>query len=71
MKIIFDQFLTKTNNLDKVLISLIFLFPFLLSISIFLADLFASITAITVIYLFFLKENKNIFFKVKFEIYIF
>ena len=53
MKIIFDQFLTKTNNLDKVLISLIFLFPFLLSISIFLADLFASITAITVIYLFF------------------
>ena len=66
MKIIFDQFLTKTNNLDKVLISLIFLFPFLLSISIFLADLFASITAITVIYLFFLKENKNIFFKIKF-----
>ena len=62
MKIIFNQFLYKINNLDKLLSILIFFFPFLLSISIFLADLFASITALIVITLFFLKENKKIFY---------
>ena len=71
MKIIFNHFLNKTNNLDKLLISLVFLFPFLLSISIFFADLFASISALIVIALFFLKENKKIFFQIKFELYFF
>lgn len=65
MKIIFDQFITKTNNLDKILISLIFLFPFLLTISIFLADLFASIAALIVIGLYFISENKKIFSEIK------
>lgn len=71
MKIVFKQFIEKTNSLDKLLISIIFLFPFLLSSSIFLADLFASIAALIVIYLFFFKENKKIFLQLKFEIYYF
>ncbi len=71
MKIIFEQFLTKTNNLDKLLISLIFLFPLLLSISIFLADFFASISALIVIVLLFFKDNKKIFSQIKFESYFF
>ena len=71
MKIIFNQFLYKINNLDKLLSILIFFFPFLLSISIFLADLFASITALIVITLFFLKENKKIFFQIKIQLYYF
>ena len=65
MKIIFNHFLNKTNNLDKLLISLVFLFPFLLTISIFLADLFASITALIVIYLLFFKGNRKIIFEIK------
>ena len=71
MKIIFDQFLSKTNNLDKILISLIFLFPLLLSLSIFLADLFASLSALIVIYLFFSKEIRKFLFQIKSEIYFF
>ena len=71
MKIIFNKFLNKTNNYDKLLISLIFLFPLLLSFSIFLADLFASITALIVIGLFFLKENKKLIFQIKYQIYFF
>jgi hypothetical protein len=71
MKIIFDHFLSKTNNLDKLLISLIFFFPFLLLISIFLADLFASMSALIVIYLFFFKEDKKIFTQIKFESFYF
>ena len=71
MKIIFNQFLHKINNLDKLLIILIFFFPFLLSISIFLADLFASVSALIVISLFFLKENKKIFFQIKIQLYYF
>ena len=66
MKIIFNNFLNKTNNLDKLLISLVFLFPFLLTISIFLADFFASISALIVIYLLFLKENRKIIFQINF-----
>ena len=71
MKIIFDKFLSKTNNLDKLLISLIFFFPFLLIISIFLADLFASISALIVIGLFFFKNEKKILFQIKPESYYF
>ncbi len=71
MKITFNNFLTKTNNLDKLLISLIFLFPLLLSVSIFLADLFASISALIVIGLFFVKESKEIILQIKFKLYYF
>ena len=65
MKIIFTQFVNKTNNLDKLLITLTLFFPFLLSISIFFADLFASISALIILCLLFFKENKKIFYKIK------
>ena len=71
MKIIFEQFLSKTNNLDKILISIIFLFPLLLSISIFIADLFASITALIIIVLLFSKENKKQFSQIKSQLFFF
>ena len=71
MKIIIEQFLSNTNNLDKLLISLISFFPLLLTISIFLADLFASLTALIVIGLLFVKENKNIFYQIRFKLYFF
>ena len=71
MKITINQFLHETNNSDKLLIILIFLFPFLLSISIFLADLFASVSALIVIFLIFFKENQKIFSQLKFETYYF
>tara|TARA_Y100001935_G_scaffold253109_1_gene258486 strand:- start:2788 stop:4116 length:1329 start_codon:yes stop_codon:yes gene_type:complete len=68
MKITFNNFFFKTNNLDKLLISLVFLFPILLSLSIFLADLFASMSALIVIVLFFLKEDRKIIFQIKIEL---
>ena len=71
MKITFNNFLSKTNNLDKFLISIIFLFPILLSISIFLADLFASISALILIGLLFVKENKKIIYQIRIELYYF
>ena len=71
MKIIFTQFVNKTNNLDKLLITLTLFFPFLLSISIFFADLFASISALIILCLLFFKENKKIFSKIKSETYFF
>ncbi len=71
MKIIFEQFLSKTNNLDKLLIALIFFFPLLLTISIFLADLFASLSALIVIVLLFLKKNKDVFYQIRFKLYFF
>ena len=71
MKITLDQFYLKTNKLDKIMIFLVFFFPLLLSISIFLADLFASIIAVTVIFLFLSKKNKHIFYPLKKSIYFF
>ena len=71
MKIIFKEFLSKTNNLDKFLITLIFLFPLLLCVSIFFADLFASISALLVIGLFFSKKNRKIFLQIRYETYYF
>ena len=59
MKIIFNNFLLKTNYLEKLLISLVFLFPLMLSISIFVADLFASLSALIIIVLFFFRKQKN------------
>ena len=60
MKITINQFLHETNNSDKLLIILIFLFPFLLSTSIFLADLFASFCSYSDIFNF-LKKTKKYF----------
>ena len=71
MKIIIENFLSKTNYLDKLLISLIFFFPLLLSISIFLADLFASVSALIMIVLLFLKKNKDLFYQIRFKLYFF
>ena len=71
MKIIIEKFLSKTNYLDKLLISLIFFFPLLLTISIFIADLFASLSALIVIVLLFFKKNKDIFYKIRFKLYFF
>ena len=71
MKLIFDNFLYKTNNIDKLLISLVFFFPLLLVLSIFLADLFASLLSLIVIGLFFSKENRKIFLEIKYETYFF
>ena len=71
MKIIYDQLLSETDFFDKFLILLILLFPIALCFSIFLADMFASITALSVIYLFFFKENKELFFNIKIQFYFF
>ena len=71
MKIIFNNFLLKTNYLEKLLISLVFLFPLMLSISIFVADLFASLSALIIIVLFFFKENRKIIIQIKNELYYF
>ena len=43
-KIVKIFFIIKIMNLEKLLISLVFLFPLMLSISIFVADLFASLS---------------------------
>ncbi len=71
MKIIFNQFVNKTNNLDKLLITLTLFFPILLSTSIFLADLFASISALIILCFLFFKEKREIFSKIRFETYFF
>lgn len=71
MKEIFQNFLNRLAHLDKILVILIFFFPLLLSISIFLADLFASISALILIILLFFQDNRKIFYQIKFEIYYF
>ena len=59
MKIIFDEFIKQTNIVDRLLIILVSFFPLLLSISIFLSDLFASTIAIVVHFLMFSKKNQE------------
>ena len=71
MKLILDQFILKTDKLDKLLIVLIFFSPFLLSISIFLADLFISLAGIVVLFLLFQKKYNSLFSEIKKEIYFF
>ena len=71
MKLTFDQFILKTNILDKILITLIFFFPLFLSISIFVADLSASIIAIIILILILKKKNIEIFNGIEKEIYFF
>ena len=71
MKITYDQLLSETDFFDKFLILLIFLFPIALCVSIFLADMFASITALSIIYSFFFRENKELFLNIKIQFYFF
>ena len=71
MKLILDQFIHKTNKIDKLLIILIFFFPILLSISIFLADLSASLASIIILAITIQKKNYEIFNEIKNKIYFF
>ena len=61
----------KIDNLDKFLIICISLIPLSLAISIFFADLLASISGLILIYLFFSKKNYFIFKVLKTEIIFF
>ena len=71
MKLILDQFILKTNKLDKILIILIFFFPLLMSITIFGADLFASLVAIITLFLIISKKEISVFYEIKKQIYFF
>ena len=55
-------------NVDKILLFTILPIPFFLATSIFLADFFASIAAITLIFTFFKKKSQLIFLSIKVEI---
>ena len=71
MKLTFDQFILQTNNLDKILITLVFFFPIFLSISIFAADFSASLMAIIILILIIKKKNILFFNEIKKEIFFF
>ncbi len=71
MKLILDQFIHKTVKIDKLLIVLIFFFPLSLSISIFFADLSASLIALIIFILIFKKENHSLFYSIRRKIYFF
>ena len=71
MKLILDQFILKTNKLDKILIVLIFFFPLLLSLTIFIADLFASLVATIILFLLISKKETSIFTEIKKQIQLF
>ena len=60
MKLFFKQFyikIKKVSKLDIFLMLMVSFFPLLMIISIFLADLFASISSIIIIYVLFKKKN--------------
>lgn len=61
----------KVELIDKFLSSIILLIPLSLAISIFLADLFTSISGIILILIIFRKKNTDIFLLVKREIIFF
>ena len=71
MKQILDQFILKTNKLDKILIVLIFCFPLLLSLTIFGADLSATLVAIIILFLIVSKKEISVFYEIKKQIYFF
>ena len=72
MKNFFNKIINNTEYEDKLLILIYFLFPFLLCISIFLTDFFASVAGLVVIYIFISKINFYNFIKpIKKEIYLF
>lgn len=60
--------LDNLSNTDKILLFTILPIPFFLATSIFLADFFASIAAITLIFIFFKKKSQLIFLSIKIEI---
>ncbi len=64
-------FKERTDLVDKLLIVSTSFIPLFLAISIFAADLLASICSLIVIYFFFFKKNLNIFKIVKKEIFFF
>ena len=64
-------FKEKTDFTDKILILCCSLIPLSLAISIFFADLLASICGLILIYFFLSKKNFDIFIKVKKEIIFF
>jgi O-antigen ligase len=70
MKIYLES-LNYISRLDKVLVLLIFSVPFLLSISIFLSDLFVSLGGILFLFLLWEKENIQLIKKLRKEIIIF
>ena len=71
MKLILDQFILKTNKIDKLLIILVFFFPLSLSISILFADLSASLISLVILILFLRKESNKLFYDIRKKIYFF
>ena len=67
----FSLTIKKIDNLDKFLIICVSLIPLSLAISIFFADLLASICSLVLIYFFLTKKNLNIFKIIKTEIIFF
>ena len=61
----------KTDFLDKILIFNITLIPLSLAISIFFADLLASVSSLILMYYFLTKKNINFFKSIKKEIIFF
>ena len=64
-------FQKEINNIDKLLIILIFPFPLYLATSIFIADFFSSIAGLILIYLYSNKKNRKIFESLNKEIFFF
>ena len=62
-------FQKEINNIDKLLIILIFPFPLYLATSIFIADFFSSIAGLILIYLYSNKKNRKIFESLNKEIF--
>ena len=71
MNQLFYDLKEKTDFLDKILILNITLIPLSLAISIFFADLLASVSSLILIYYFLTKKNINFFIIIKKEIIFF
>ena len=72
MKKLINNYLNISDVKDKILIIIFFLFPFGLSMSIFIVDLLASIAGLILIYIFVFKINFiNFIEPIKKQVYIF